>query len=428
MMILLLAALLSVQEPSRAYKESDAIFPNPERGLFVWSDFVKTAECSGPAAKGYRIVHGLVHLDAFRDAPLSADFLATLGERFTAARKAGMKVLPRFSYDFTEKGQDAPKERVLEHLAQLKPLFAANEDVIVAMEAGFIGAWGEWHSSKNKLDAPEARKEILKTLLDALPKSRMVKVRYPRAAMTIFGDEPLGEAEAYSGSDHARVGHHNDCFLAGESDAGTYHPGPIEPLKKYTETWTKHTVMSGETCRLSPPRSDGKTALVELARFHWSMLHEGYHPAVIKAWKEQGAWDEVRRRLGYRFVLREASWPASVQKGGAFALAVTIKNAGFASMFNERKVYAVFSDGKTRHVVPLEGVDPRRWWGGEETKLSAKLTAPAEPGTYRLSLWLPDAAPALRDRAEYAVRFANEEVWDAKTGENVLTVEFKVGP
>ena len=427
-MILILAVLLTVQDPSRAYKESDAIFPNPERGLFLWTDFVKTADFAPQAVKGYRIVHGLVHLDAFRDAPLSAEFLATLGERFAAARKAGMKVLPRFSYDFTEKGQDAPKERVLEHLAQLKPLFAANEDVIVALEAGFIGAWGEWHSSKNKLDAAESRKEILKGLLDALPKSRMVKVRTPGYARAIYGDEPLGEAEAYSGSDKARVGHHNDCFLAGESDAGTYYPGPIEPLKKYTETWTKHTVMGGETCRLSPPRSDGKTALAELARFHWSMLHEGYHPAVIKAWKEQGAWDEVQRRLGYRFVLREASWPASVAKGGTFTLAVTLKNVGFASMFNERKVYAVFSDGKTRHVVPLESADPRRWWGGEEVKLAARVTAPAESGAYRLSLWLPDAAPALRDRAEYAVRFANEGVWDAKAGENVLAAGVKVGP
>ncbi len=427
-MILVLASLLPAQDPSRVYKESEELFPNPERGLYVWTDLVKTTDYTGQAAKGYRIVHGLVHLDAYRDAPLPPAFLDTLAERFAAVRKAGMKVLPRFSYDFTEKGQDAPKERVLGHLAQLKPLFAAHEDVIVAMEAGFIGAWGEWHSSKNKLDKPEARKEILKATLDALPKSRMVKVRYPMAAKLIFGDEPLGEAEAGSGSDKARVGHHNDCFLASADDAGTYWPPPIEPLKKYTETWTRHTVMSGETCRLAPPRSDGKTALAELARFHWSMLHEGYHPDVIRAWKDQGAWEEIQKRLGYRFVLRDASWPASLAKAGTFTLTVTLKNAGFASMFNERKVYVVFSDGKLRHVAALDGADPRRWWGGEESKLSAKVTAPAEPGSYRLSLWLPDMAPALRDRPEYAVRLANEDVWDAKTGENILAAEVKVGP
>ena len=145
-MVPLLLALLAAQDASRAYKESDAIFPNPERGLFLWTDFLKTSDFSGQAAKGYRVLHGLVHLDAYREAPLPPAFLDTLGGRFAAARKAGMKVLLRFAYDFTEKGQDATKERVMEHLAQLKPVFAANEDVIVAMEAGFIGAWGEGHT------------------------------------------------------------------------------------------------------------------------------------------------------------------------------------------------------------------------------------------------------------------------------------------
>ena len=413
---------------SSTYVETVEIFPNPERGLFVWAEVMATADYSTEATRGRRIVHGLVRLDDYRSAPLSQTFLDTLGARLAAVRAAGLKVLLRFSYDFSAGGQDATKAQVLQHLGQLKPLFAANEDVIVAMDAGFIGAWGEWHSSQNGLDQPEPRKEILKAILDALPKSRRVMLRYPAYARAIFGDEPVGEAEAFTGSDKARVGHHNDCFLGSEDDGGTYWPSPIEPLKQYTESWTRHTVMSGETCRPSPPRSDGATALDELARFHWSMLQEAFHPDVIQAWKDQGVWDEIQRRLGYRFALVAASWPASVAKGGTFTLSVALRNAGFASMFNERKVHAVLSDGKSRHVVALDGVDPRRWWGGEQTAFTAAVTAPADAGTYRLSLWLPDAAPALRDRPEYAVRFANEGVWDAPSGENVLTAVFKVDP
>jgi hypothetical protein len=44
-----------------------------------------------------------------------------------------------------------------------------------------------------------------------------------------------------------------------------------------------------------------------------------------------------------------------------------------------------------------------------------------EPGSHRLSLWLPDEAEALTSDPDYAVRFANMDVWDAQTGENVLT-------
>jgi regulator of RNase E activity RraA len=53
-------------------------------------------------------------------------------------------------------------------------------DVIVWMEAGFIGAWGEWHSSTNGLDkSVEAKRQVVDALLDALPETRSVQLRYP---------------------------------------------------------------------------------------------------------------------------------------------------------------------------------------------------------------------------------------------------------
>ena len=42
------------------------------------------------------------------------------------------------------------------------------------------------------------------------------------------------------------------------------------------------------------------------------------------------------------------------------------------------------------------------------------------PGAYRLFLWLPDAAEIIRARSEYAVRLANDGVWDEILGANVL--------
>ena len=38
---------------------------------------------------------------------------------------------------------DAPKNIVLNHIAQLKPLLQDNADVIACMQMGFIGTWGE---------------------------------------------------------------------------------------------------------------------------------------------------------------------------------------------------------------------------------------------------------------------------------------------
>jgi hypothetical protein len=38
---------------------------------------------------------------------------------------------------------DASKNIVLQHIQQLHPIFQQYEDIITAVQAGFIGAWGK---------------------------------------------------------------------------------------------------------------------------------------------------------------------------------------------------------------------------------------------------------------------------------------------
>src|SRR5262249_12647756 len=65
---------------------------------------------------------------------------------------------------------------------------------------------------------------------------------------------------------------------------------------------------------------------------------------------------------------------------------------------------------------------------GAESQLEGRVVVPAdaEPGRWRLALWLPDAAPSLQNRPEYAIRLANEAVWDERTGENVLASDLEI--
>ena len=50
-------------------------------------------------------------------------------------------------------------------------------------------------------------------------------------------------------------------------------------------------------------------------------------------------FSEFSRRLGYRYVLTEAAWPASVAAGGVLDLDVTLRNDGFARLYNPRAAY-----------------------------------------------------------------------------------------
>jgi hypothetical protein len=310
---------------------------------------------------------------------------------------------------------------VLGHIDQLAPILAANADVIAVMQAGFIGGWGEWHGSTNDLDNPEDQKDILDALLAALPASRQVQVRTPMAVEDAFPGGPMAESEAHSGSARSRVGHHNDCFLASATDYGTY-ASPVAEWETYVSEDGRFTAIGGETCAVYPARSDCEPAMAEMESNHWSYLNSGYHQTVLATWQTQGCYDDVRRRLGYRFELVDGAVNERVAPGGELVLQLRVANVGFAAPYNHRPVEVVLTDGSLRRTARLSGVDARRWAAGETTTLAVRVRIPAdvEPGSYTLAVRLPDESDSLADDSRYAIRFANDDVWDDETGDNVL--------
>jgi hypothetical protein len=417
------------------YAESEAAIVNPERGLYMPIDLPTQTNFEVVRLNGYTLTHSYVRLDAYRERDLPDSFLEELETGFADARAGGIKVILRFAYNvgpYPDSEPDASEAQMLRHLEQLTPLLHDNADVIAWMRAGFIGAWGEWHTSTHGLDQDlEAKRRILTALLRALPEDRMVQLRYPTDIWRLYGD-PLTEDQAFSGTDQARVGFHNDCFLASEDDWGTYNRGGINTLTEdqaRLAEQSRFTPVGGESCNPNPPRSDCPTALAEMALMHFSEFNQSYHPRVFRGWERQDCLDEIKNRLGYRLVLRQAVVETTVQPGSALDLTVQLANVGFAPPINPRPVWLVL-DGPEQVRVQLE-VDPRRWAPGSEHTLSASLPLPADlpPGTYRLALWLPDASERLRDDARYSIQFANDGVWDEAHGWNTLTpVLVGVGP
>lgn len=401
---------------------------NPERGFYVGYDLRSPSEAAEVRASGHTMAIALVRLDAYRDAPLDAALLDDLDEGFAAARASGIKLILRFMYN-SSFSDDAPKARILGHIAQLEPMLRDNADVIAVMQAGFIGAWGEWHGSTNGLDNDADRADILGALLAALPSSRCVQVRTPMYKEAIFPGGPLTDVEAFTESDRARVGHHNDCFLASESDMGTY-AAPVSEWEGYVASDTRFTAMGGETCALYEPRVNCDAAVSNMEALHFSYLNRQYHQGVIDLWEAQGCEGEIRRRLGYRFELRRAAYTGQVAPGGELSLEIELTNAGFAAPFNRRPVYIVLRGAGGQRAVQLTGLDARRWEPGETVTIATRLRVPADlaPDRYTVALWLPDDADALANDPRYAVRFANEGVWDAAAGDNVLTHELVVDP
>ncbi len=423
-----LAAIFSIINAQQTtvinYQQSNAIFRNPERGFSADSYSPLTQSfINSVKAQQISVIHRVYTIPQYRNVELPQSFLSVVENDLNAAREGGVKLVMRFSYTDNIDGQDAALDTILIHINQLQPILQANYDVIAYLEAGFIGAWGEWYYSTHNLNNTTDRRTVLFALLDALPVERCVVIRTPDYKRKIFQDnQPLTMAEAFNGSKKARTGAHNDCFLASATDYGTYLDNDIEGDKNYLNLDNRFVPQGGETCNPSS-YSGCSNALTDLNRMHWSVLNIDYHPDVIQGWIDNGCMDEIKRRLGYRFSLLKSEIVDSVKPGGIFTLNFDIWNSGFANPYNPRGCEVILRNTSTKAKYRLiTSVDPRFWFSGDTTSVSITggIKTDMPEGEYEVLLFLPDTVKALHERKEYAIRFANENVWEDSTGYNKL--------
>jgi hypothetical protein len=468
-------AFIEAQSSFVSYTYSTEDFVNPERGFYRYSEtrsgnyspldsatLANYRSLHQPYSAGYMVYSSLIFryffLEDFKSGPISQVYLNKMIADFATARKAGVKLIPRFAYtdEVNPNGcssficppyGDAPKNIVLGHITQLKSVLLNNEDVIAAVQMGFIGVWGENYYTDFFGDASQSpyslsstnwsdRTEVLDSLLHAVPKSRQVQVRYPQIKQkAIYGinaptsSPPLTPLEAHNGTNKARIGFHNDCFLANFDDFGTYAnydngTSDTTTLKPYKSTDSKYTMVGGETCNLysgSSCESQGGLADKDLRRMHYTYLNADYNNDVNDTWLNF-CLNDIKLNLGYRLALIDGTYTNSILPGGTFNYIINLVNKGYAAPANERDVLLVLRAQSTEEEweVPLNH-DPRIWHTGNH-QIAGEVCLPScmPIDNYDLYLALSDPMPMLRKRKEYAIRLANTGVWENATGYNNL--------
>ena len=378
---------------------------------------------------GTTLAYRVFYLDRYAGTDvLASSDLALIGADLAAARAAGVKLVVRFAYSEAT-DEDAPVARVLQHIRQLGPVLKSGADVLAAVQAGFIGRWGEWYYTQNFAADPAvpwqlsdedwaARGAVLTTLLDTVPAQVPLQVRYPQIKQRLLPDVTDPRA--------ARVGVHDDCFLAGEDDYGTFRS---DQDRTWLTEQTRKVLMGGETCAVNAPRSEWPSASSELARYHVTYLNMDYHPEVLASWGTEGR-SEAARRLGYRLRLTSATLPAGAAVGQSMRVRVSLTNDGYAAPVQNRPVRLVLRGAATVRAVSVP-VDVRTWAPGTVVNLDVPVTAPTTTGTYRWYLDLPDPSPSLTGStplaagggtvgAAYGIRLANIGTWEATQGWNDL--------
>ena len=460
------------------YTVSTEDFANPERGFYIEADSYASAPSSvstnlasyrinGKSSPGntysakISLLLRMFYLDTFVTTPISTNFLNVIQADLDSIRAQGCKAVVRFAYnqDQTRPYNEPSKAQILAHIAQLKALFEKNADVIAVLQQGFIGAWGEGYYSDIFYTAGQAttqnwldRADVLNALLDALPAQRMIQVRVPQMKQKYVngptaptGGAPLRATEAFTGSNAARIGFHDDCYLADSTDEGTFSDydlgvgttaQDVANLRSYLAMETRFAPMGGETCAVNPPTDDcasvGGGADTDMAYAHYSFLNQGYNANVNNDWAAQGCVENIKRRLGYRLQLVSSRFRTEAQPGQAIPLALEFTNTGYAAPFNPRGLELILRHtvtGQKFFAALSRDTDVRRWLPGTKCVLSDQLSLPTNlpSGRYDLLLNLPDPAPTLYGVIPYSIRLANSnalssagtvlgDVWDAATG------------
>ena len=480
--ILFLAFASTAQTSTVNYTSSAVDMPNPERGFYlptityasnynplVAADLASKRNYFTPFNANYQVHTTLVFryfvLDDFVIDTITTDFLDLMQVDFDEARAAGVKLILRFSYTNTAPTGgcgswicppygDATKARILEHLHKIGPYLQANKDIIATVQMGLIGVWGENYYTDHFGDASVSpfiltntnwtdRNEVLGALLDAVPADRTVQVRYPQLKQRyVYGlgaptdTAALTLAEAYSGSDKARIGFHNDCFLASDTDFGTYNDyGPLNSqsdtlnLKAYVEDDSQFVPVGGETCsaNVNDPNDDdcaasGGRADSEMKRFHYSYLNSEYNNLDVNNDWTGTCMEDIKKNMGYRIQLNDGTYQNTAEAGTSMSITINLENVGYTAPFNPRGIELVLREtitGET-YFAPLD-IDPRLWSTGTHTITETVCLAPNVPaGSYELLLNLPDPEPTLFDDPDYAIQLANDNIWEAATGFNDL--------
>lgn len=404
---------------SRLYQGSDAVFANPGRGFFTYTETHLYEDGSGwvpldagelAAARvneGRSLVFRIFYLERYRNTDtFSRATMELIRADLTAARAAGVKLVMRFAYT-ADDDVDVKPDRAVKHIALLGRMITANADVVAAVQAGFVGRWGEWYYTSNFTRTDwQDRRRVLAALLAATPATVPIQVRTPQIKRRLAPSA-------------TRVGIHDDCFLAGTDDYGTFTGDDREWLAAQGST----TLVGGETCDPSE-RSGWDDANAEMAAYHWTYLNPSFHEGVLDSWGQAGR-DEAARKLGYRVRLLKAILPTSAKRGARTSAQLILVNEGYAAPVQNRPVRLVLTSGgrSQSYVVPA---DLRTWKPGKGVTLKVDFNVPPTPGTYEMSVILPDPVAKLATTPAYSIRLANDGMWDESTGRNSLGVPLVV--
>ena len=417
--ILFLLTTLVLTSQTVTYQPSNTVISNPEKGFY---HYTSTGSSGGynllnqTTLTGYRTSENITVIqrqfflrDFITGISITSTYLANMQTDFNRIRAAGAKVIVRFTYTSSSSYTvfQPTKAQILAHIAQLAPVVNANKDVIVAIQAGFIGKYGEWYytgsSEFGNADYTQYtttqwanRKVVMDAMINSFDISIPLQVRYVYIKQKMYGNSYVG-----------RIGFYNDAFLNQWGDSGTFLVRGASGIPSATDVlyWQTNTInlpVTGETDGVNSPRTDCTNALLEMNKYNWSLINKDYYTTVITNWQTNGCFTTMQKSLGYDFRLNNSNITNGV-------LTINMGNYGYANLFKDKKAFLVCKNTTTNINYSFVIDNNIKNCNTTNYTITTNLLSLGLPsGNYKLFLNLPD--PFISNKL-YSIQTSNLNTW-----------------
>ena len=265
---------------------------------------------------------------------------------FTNAEISKASLIIRFAYDgFGGNPDKEPSISMMKnHIESLANIINDHKDVIIAVECGLVGPWGEMHTST--IDTQETYNELLKSWL-ANVSDLPILARKPVHIYKYLG-YTLDNLDEFKNENNIRLGMYDDGYYGDNLDTGTYIN--LEAREKETKFINKLNNLTGGECIGEPTKWFSYEEIIkEMKLINLTYLNYEWDNSIVASWKNktydnQSFYNYMTNHMGFRLYVDSFKYS---MENNMVRVDIDLANMGFSHITRNLKAKLSFDNASS---------------------------------------------------------------------------------
>ena len=280
------------------------------------------------------------------DYNITESAINVLDNYFTNAEISKASLIIRFAYDgFGGNPDKEPSISMMKnHIESLANVINDHKDVIMAVECGLVGPWGEMHTST--IDTQETYNELLKSWL-ANVSDLPILARKPVHIYKYLG-YTLDNLDEFKNENNIRLGMYDDGYYGDNLDTGTYIN--LEAREKETKFINKLNNLTGGECIGEPTKWFSYEEIIkEMKLINLTYLNYEWDNSIVASWKNktydnQSFYNYMTNHMGFRLYVDSFKYS---MENNMVRVDIDLANMGFSHITRNLKAKLSFDNASS---------------------------------------------------------------------------------